>query len=90
MRILAIGVAVVLGTAVSTVPVSLGRAQRNQVGTLLNFACSAESKKKEGLKAKLSKGKPAGGGNSSYVRRPPGNGGKAASKWSDIELKRGR
>ena len=90
MRILAIGVAAVLGTAVSTVPASLGRAQRNQVGTLLTFDFSAESKKKEGLKAKLPKGKPAEGGNSSYVHRPPGNGGKAAPKWSDIELKRGR
>ena len=90
MWILAIAVAVVLGTAVSTVPASLGRAQSNQARTLLNFDFFAGSKKKEGLKANLPKGKPAGGGNSSYVHRPPGNGGKAASKWSDIELKRGR
>ena len=56
MRILAIGVAVVLGTAVSTVPASLGRAQRNQVGTLLNFAFSAELKKKGGAEGQIVEG----------------------------------
>ena len=79
MRILAITVAVVvLGTAVSAVPASLGGAQSNQVGTLLTFDFPGESKKKKGLKAKSPKGKPTEGGNSSY-RRP---------KWSDIQLKR--
>jgi hypothetical protein len=90
MRILAIGVAVVLGTAVSMAPASLGRAQSNQVATLLTFDFSGEAKKKERPKATSPKGKHAEGGNSSYVHRPPGNRGKAAPKWSDIELKRGR
>jgi hypothetical protein len=45
---------------------------------------------KKGLKAKSPKGKATEGGNNSYVHRLPGKGGKAGSKWSDIELKRGR